>query len=141
MKFIIRNQKALLFAALVGFYFQGHGARLFAGSKAMWSECDDVCASSNCTDGCYLDPIEFENGNQISCYEYGTYDTTQSCCGDGVCDASHNEDGSPTDSNETGACAVDCGAPPPGGGDGNCDPVWQTGCTSGQYLRPERRMS
>lgn len=73
--------------------------------------CEEVCSSSTtCSETCYLNMMEFENGNDITCLEYGVYDTSTFCCGDAVCTASADE--------TLYTCAYDCGVC----GDGYCDP-------------------
>jgi hypothetical protein len=49
--------------------------------------------------------MEFENGNSISCLDYGVFDSEQACCGDGQCN--NGED--------TGSCYADCYVPDPPG--------------------------
>ena len=37
--------------------------------------CEEVCSTSTeCSEVCYLNLMEYENGNDITCLEYGTYD-------------------------------------------------------------------
>lgn len=67
--------------------------------------CGDVCSSSDCATECYENEMEFENGNSISCLDYGVYDPGQACCGDGQCN--NGED--------TGTCYADCYVPEPPG--------------------------
>jgi hypothetical protein len=86
--------------------------------------CDEVCDSeTTCTDECYIDLMEYENGDSISCYEYGVY--ALPCCGDRLCDIGSGED--------MGVCDEDCG---PSCTETNncpdCDPVAQTGWSAGE---------
>lgn len=54
-------------------------------------DCADICPSSDCNTQCYENEMEFQNGNAISCRDYGVYDTSQMCCGDSVCSAETGE--------------------------------------------------
>jgi hypothetical protein len=63
--------------------------------------CDEVCSSSGCDGTCYVNMMEFENGNDISCLQYGAWDGSI-CCGDGICDGE----------SEFGSCNADCPPPP-----------------------------
>ena len=80
--------------------------------------CEEVCSTSTeCSEVCYLNLMEYENGNDITCLEYGTYDI-ETCCGDGFCANSGTEDGD--------ACAQDCSLGltpnnPPSCGNASCD--------------------
>lgn len=67
--------------------------------------CSEMCGSSSCEETCYVDMMEFGNGNDITCLEYGSWDGSP-CCGDGVCegDEGGNEE-------MTGPCAADCPGP------------------------------
>lgn len=103
----------------------------------MWNECDVTCSSANCNDSCFVDELAFENGDSISCYDYGTYDTSQSCCGDGICNMSLDENGNPTDNNEFGNCYTDCHNEP--GDPLECDAQTQEGCETGQVCGPNWR--
>ncbi len=79
-------------------------------SATTWPECDEVCSTSSCGDSCYLNQMEFDNGNSISCYAYGEYDFDQECCGDGICqlDAGESVDDCTADCNVIGhACNND----------------------------------
>jgi hypothetical protein len=69
-----------------------------------WNECDEYCPTAGCSDTCFVDQMEFDNGNRISCLDYGVFDTSQFCCGDGLCNGDAGED--------SGSCSADCG---PGG--------------------------
>ena len=68
--------------------------------------CSEMCSTSGCDETCYLNLMEFENGNDITCLEYGSWDGGV-CCGDGICDGGA----------EFGSCTGDC--PTPTGG--NCN--------------------
>jgi hypothetical protein len=64
--------------------------------------CDEYCTQSTaCEDRCYVNMMEYENGNSISCYQYGVYDTSVACCGNGVCEQGDGD-------HEMNSCASDC---------------------------------
>jgi hypothetical protein len=124
------------FALLLSLALMFH-ARAFAGlsaHSALWPECDTSCDSSSCTDSCYADEIAFENGDSISCLDWGSWDASQSCCGDGICDMSLDGNGDPSDNNEFGNCYADCHNEP--GDPLDCNPNTQEGCSSGQACAP-----
>jgi hypothetical protein len=77
----------------------------FSASTALFAWppiCEEVCTTSTpCEDVCYLNMMEFENGNDITCLEYGVYDEATACCGDYVCDLEQEE--------SCGNCTADCG--------------------------------
>jgi hypothetical protein len=98
-----------------------HARVLHAGSGTLWRECDTACPTSNCTDSCFVDGIAFEDGDSITCLDYGTYDTSQTCCGDSFCDVADGE-------NCTN-CLEDCPGPC---STGDCEPWRQTDCPTGQ---------
>lgn len=123
---------SLLFAMALIVYARSAGN--VSAHAALWNECDTSCDSSNCNDTCFVDEIAFENGDSISCYDYGTWDTSQSCCGDGICDMSLDGNGDPTDNNEFGNCYADCHDEP--GDPLQCNPQTQEGCSSGQACAP-----
>lgn len=81
--------------------------------------CDELCTeSSDCTEMCYPDLVALENGTPyISCLDWGVYDPSIGCCGDGVCDIGDGE--------EMCNCSADCG--PCIAGEA-CNPMTQTGC-------------
>lgn len=115
------NRTRFLFLAVVACWVGLHSTGLSASPPPPL--CDEVCSSeTTCTDECYVDLMEFENGNSISCYEYGVY--ALPCCGDSRCDL-----GSET---EMGSCDEDCGSvcTPPNCPD--CNPISQTGCSTGE---------
>ncbi len=66
-------------------------------------DCAEICPSSDCNTRCYENEMEFQNGNTISCRDYGVYDTSQMCCGDGVCSEETGE--------TLGTCYADCYVP------------------------------
>jgi hypothetical protein len=98
---------------------EGSGSTVLAGFSP--DICEEYCDTSTaCEDECYIDMMEFENGNAITCLEYGVYDTSAACCGDGLC----------VEGEEPCNCDDDCGVcaelfP-------ECNPITQTGCSSGQ---------
>lgn len=67
-------------------------------------DCADICPTAGCNTQCYANAVEFENGNMISCRDYGVYDTSQMCCGDAICSAETGE--------TVETCAGDCYVPP-----------------------------
>lgn len=97
------------------------------GSVSLWASppppiCSEVCSeSTECSETCYIDMIEFGNGNDISCLDYGVYDGSVPCCGDDVC--LQGPDG------EECNCAADCGTCEPDPPE--CDPEEQN-CPAGQ---------
>lgn len=95
----LRAVLVLVIAVIVS--IRDYGATLYAS----YDLCSDVCSSSSCATECYENEMEFENGNSISCLDYGVYDTGQACCGDGNCN--NGED--------TGSCYADCYDPNPPG--------------------------
>lgn len=115
--------------ALVWVYGSVREAPLAAG--ATWFLCENVCSSSTaCEETCYENMMEHENGNDITCLEWGDYDEEQPCCGDGVCEVPEDNLG------EWGYCGGDCGPGPgtPTCSTGpTCSPSAQTGCSSGEY--------
>ena len=65
--------------------------------------CEEVCTeNAECGTLCYENMMEFGNGNDINCYEYGTYDWDLFCCYDGLCRILAEENCS--------SCPADCGA-------------------------------
>lgn len=83
--------------------------------------CEEYCSSSTaCEDQCYLNMMEFENGNDITCLEYGVYDTSAPCCGDSICSFGQGE---------ASYCASDCGN---SSGCNECNVAQQTGCATGK---------
>lgn len=101
----------VILGCIVFFYSNGQGTVF-----ALPPICSDVCTTStDCTDQCYIDMMEFDNGNAITCLQFGTFDSNL-CCGDGYC-ASDYED--------AGSCPSDCDlgiTSPPTCGDFQCDP-------------------
>jgi hypothetical protein len=90
---------ALVLTTLV--LLAGDPEGLFARSMAV-PICEEVCTgSTECNTECYENMMEFENGNDITCYEYGTYDDDQFCCLDDVCNVAAEE--------SCGNCVADCG--------------------------------
>jgi|CXWK01.1.fsa_nt_gi hypothetical protein len=105
----------LAFLAIVYFGAEVGGVSLAASTPPI---CEEVCSESTaCEESCYENMMEFENGNDITCLDYGVYDTEATCCGDSVCEATRGE---------MGYCNFDCG--PIVEGCGECDPYAQTGC-------------
>jgi hypothetical protein len=101
-------------------YAATEGATVLANS-APDILCEEVCTESTaCEETCYENMMEFENGNDLTCLEWGTYDESVACCGDGIC----NKD---SDDNESALCYVDCGSIGPICTD--CNPYNQTGCS------------
>jgi hypothetical protein len=100
MQFILR-QRGFAFLVLVSLYTFGRPTHISATSTGMWDECDNVCGdSTQCNTSCFDNPIQFENGNPTTCLLDGyPYDTTQACCGDGLCDRSNDEQN---------VCPADC---------------------------------
>lgn len=107
--------------------------------------CEDVCGYSACDHSCYIDQTAFESDISTTCYDFGTYDLSQVCCGDGFCSSAAGESPescsydchepiAPTcgaNGCETGetcnTCPTDCGACAPAydnscNHDGNCQP-------------------
>lgn len=80
--------------------------------------CETTCASSSaCDTECYENLMEYENGNAITCLEFGVYDESGFCCGDDFCN-NDLEDGD--------SCASDCSlgltsSAPPSCGNNVCD--------------------
>ena len=54
-----------------------HGVVHLAAAQQDVPICDEVCSSSTCHDGCYVNMMEFENGNYISCLQYGAWDGSE----------------------------------------------------------------
>lgn len=104
-------QRAVVVGAAAIFMYFGGSSKVLADPPI----CEEVCTSStDCTDECYVDMMEFENGHSISCLEYGTFDA-DTCCGDGFC---------ATDYEDAGSCAADCDLNVPATptcGDSSCD--------------------
>ena len=102
---------------------------LFIGAPKVLASphtCDEVCSSSvACEEECYINEMEYQNGNATTCLAYGVYDTSAVCCGDLKCE----ED-------EAGYCEVDCGGT---GGcyPAECNPSTRTGCSSGQVCNSQ----
>lgn len=86
--------------------------------------CSEVCnGSPSCGETCYIDMMEFENGNDITCGDYGV-----SCCGDSYCETE----------GEQNSCEEDCGSMPPNPTTcGTCNPVTQAGCSTGYLCGPD----
>ena len=116
--------RMLAFLLIVWGYAATDGARVFATS-ATEILCEEVCTESTaCEETCYENMMEFENGNDITCLEWGTYDESVACCGDGACTKD-------PDDNESAYCFDDCGPVYPDCPTGpTCDPYDQTGCDS-----------
>ena len=96
----MRNVRYLVVVIAAFVYFHG-GLDLAAAPPP--PICSDVCDSSTaCDETCYESQMEFENGNDITCLEYGVYDEDQFCCGDGLCNLEASESCS--------ACQDDCNA-------------------------------
>jgi len=88
----------LLFLTLATILVETGGTRLLANPPI----CDETCSSATaCDQQCYVNMIEFENGNAITCLDYGVYDADSFCCGDFVCN--------PTVAEDCGTCSSDCG--------------------------------
>jgi hypothetical protein len=121
-------RRGIMVLALTMAFFYQHGVSLRA-HPGPWPQCSSVCGAADCTDGCYVDGIAFENGDRITCLDYGTWDTSESCCGDGYCDMSSGAN------NECGNCSADCGSGC-GGTTSPCNPTSQTGCSSGYVCAP-----
>ena len=95
----MRNVRYLVVVIAAFVYFDG-GRDLAAAPPP--PICSDVCDSSTaCDEICYENMMEFENGNDINCLEYGVYDQDQFCCGDSLCNLEANE--------SCDACQDDCG--------------------------------
>ena len=85
--------------------------------------CEEVCTESTaCEETCYENMMEFENGNDITCLDFGVYDEEAACCGDFLCDVS---------AGETAYCANDCGPLGPNYCN-ECSAIYQTGCNTGE---------
>ncbi len=99
----MRNSLAYLRGALLvagAFVVVDRGPVLVAASDV--PICDEVCTgSTECGTLCYENMMEFENGNDITCYEYDVYDPDQFCCLDRVCNLGAEE--------SCGNCTADCG--------------------------------
>jgi len=79
MRPITTNVRHLLFLILAVVVLHVDSAPLSAKAPI----CDETCnSSSDCTQECYINMIEFENGNSITCLDYGVYDYSSFCCGD-----------------------------------------------------------
>lgn len=112
----MRNVRYLVVVIAAFVYFDGGRALSAAPPPPI---CSEVCDSSTaCDETCYENMMEFENGNDITCLEYGVYDTSVACCGDGAC----------VEGEEPCTCNDDCGTC----SSGSCNPVTQTGCQPGQ---------
>lgn len=117
-----------LFLVAVGLFLQMHGIGVLARTSIL---CEEVCTeSSACDEMCYENMMEYENGNDISCLDYGVYDDDEICCGDRVCDVDPE-----ADSGMGGFCPADCGPGPVGCGE--CSPSAQTGCESGEICNAQ----
>jgi len=115
-----KHVRSLAFLAIVVAYGESAGSGLFA---TMVPICEEICAEATCDSECYENMMEFENGNNLTCLGWGTWDTDSVCCGDGVCDTSPDC--------EIGSCLADC--PEPTTGPCNeCNPTTQTGCAAGE---------
>lgn len=116
----MRSLRYLLFLLLAWAATDAGAGRLSAG--VVPPICEEVCSSSTvCEELCYENMMEFENGNDITCRQFGVYDTSISCCGDTVCDTAYEMDP---------LCAADCG--PDNQGCQECNPVTQSGCDTGE---------
>ena len=113
MRPITTNVRHLLFLILAMVVLHVDSAPLSAKAPI----CDETCnSSSDCTQECYINMIEFENGNSITCLDYGVYDYSSFCCGDYVCNLTAEE--------TCGTCSNDCGSclsPPPTCGINGCE--------------------
>ncbi len=100
----------LLMAAFI--YFNGIGVKA-AGNPPI---CEEVCTeATDCTETCYINMMEFENGNDIDCLEYGVYNYDY-CCGDDTCGVEEDGDQCPGD------CSLGLtGDDPPTCGNSTCD--------------------
>lgn len=111
----VRNAR-YLFLLTVGFVLSDPSTEpLFAGAPPP-PICEEVCDSqSPCDEVCYLNLMEFENGNDTNCLEFGVFDQDGYCCGDGTCNVSGGE--------ACGNCSDDCGtclSPEPTCGGSGC---------------------
>lgn len=89
------------FLGVVWAYGATGGARVFADSGT-WFLCENVCGETTaCDESCYENMMEHENGNDITCLEWGDWDYSQTCCGDYVCNLSADE--------SCANCVNDCG--------------------------------
>ncbi len=112
-----RNLRNVVLLGLVFAYAEVGGASLLATSPPP-PICEEVCSSSSaCDETCYENQMEFENGNDITCYDYGVWDEEAVCCGDARCD----------EGEIVATCEEDCGTTY--GSCGECNPFTQTGCT------------
>ncbi len=97
----MRRIQSLLFLIVAFVAIEGSGRGLLAARPP--HICEEYCTTStSCEEACYVDLMEYENGNAITCLEYGVYDEDAECCGDGICDLTVNE--------SCGSCEDDCGA-------------------------------
>lgn len=124
---VTTRQHVQYFAVLLVVWAWGTFGPAGRAAEATWFLCENVCSSSTaCEETCYENMMEHENGNDITCLEWGVYDESEPCCGDFVCEAPEEVPG------EAGYCGADCGPGPGGGSCGECSPSAQTGCGSNQ---------